>query len=60
MSATILFFFFLVVVLMFELRAMFLLDRCSSIAATGAVCDQKILVFVLQMEESKQQSTWMG
>jgi hypothetical protein len=25
----------------------------------GAVCEQKILVFVLQMEKPKQ-STWMG
>jgi hypothetical protein len=25
-----------------------------------SVCDQKILVFVLQMEKSKQSTTWMG
>jgi hypothetical protein len=31
----------------------------TNINSAGAVCDQKILVFVLQMEESKQ-STWMG
>jgi hypothetical protein len=32
---------------------------CKNVNGAGAVCDQKILVFVLQMEESKQ-NTWMG
>jgi hypothetical protein len=32
---------------------------CQDVNSAGAVCDQKILVFVLQMEKSKL-STWMG
>jgi hypothetical protein len=31
----------------------------TNVTCTGAVCDQNILVFALQMEKSKQ-STWMG
>jgi hypothetical protein len=31
----------------------------TNVNSAGAVCDQKILVFVLQMEKSKQ-SPWMG
>jgi hypothetical protein len=33
--------------------------RRQIVNSTGAVCEQKILVFVLQMEKFKQ-STWMG
>jgi hypothetical protein len=43
-----------------ELTSQFLLACfATNVNGTGAVCDQKILGFVLQMEKSKQ-STWMG
>jgi hypothetical protein len=33
--------------------------KYTNVTGAGAVCDQKILVFVLQMEKPKQ-SKWMG